>query len=833
MKKFFLLLVSIVFITCTIFTDDVNAAKNKDSLKLKARDGGNIIYGSVLNSKENEVRAKLQKAVLKAVRQAGVENISVSITQLAEEGKTSNIYTLNPADSVDLFGKTLVINLLAALTDVAGSTYTAGALPEGNYELTIIAGTTTVKGNFEYKPPVVVVGNVTGESGSCSGGTNQINNLSGDSLSRTVALSNCSYFNEVPASRTSSNNKSRSRKLLQTAEETPAETETPSEEPDIAISQAVTPEEILLAPVELNSENNGEVQYDINPNTTEIVENALGLIAGGDELSEEDLELAEDILKDEVRKTSLEEEIEGVVKEGEGELEEFEPAPGCDEKLIALLDSFPEKPTKDELLALGTTIVSQIESGELKDCLPKFVSEKIVPAIKQLGNEGLISFAEKFIFHLGEFEDELRGIAKGPDVQEICSKLKEGLGFLKECKGKFCPPPPCFPDKIRSLLKEGCPELLTLVPETKCQEGPRPCNIKGPPPGSFGPPPGGGFGPPGFIRKAQSFPTGGEDGCIEFKQPEKPNFCAPCSSDDECHGPKEKDPNAMCDLPTIACITFKDFEGNEKKACHLNGKPKDPFSCKEFPGPDPALQCLGPPPVIQCLISNDGVVQGRFDKRCCGFGPKGPGFGPKFQIPGDFGPPPGDFTGGFGPPEGFGFPEGFQPPEGSGPPEGFGEPGGEGSKKLNVFCVREKLCSNLEGNFEQGEVGKLIETAVQTAIEGCQSEVSAGHGPGGGGKPKPGFIDCNDPQFAEAPECKPKNGFIDCNDPKFAEAPECKPKEGFIDCKDPKFAESPECKPKDGGFPGDKPQPGGTQPPPGGTQPPPGGTQPPPPPPPA
>ena len=647
MKKLisFLTIFVFAFSLSIVFTSDqAFAAKKKKggaTLNLKARDGGSIIYGSVLNAKENEVKAKLPKNLLSAIRSTGVDGLSITITKLADKaGDTSNIYTLNPSDSVDLFGKFININLLSSLTDVAGSTYTAGALPEGKYELSIVAGNSIIKGNFDYKPPVVVVGTVSGDSGTCSGGTNQVNTIGGDALSRSVALSNCSYFNEVQAARITDTKKARKLRL-QIAEgdttaatsETPPAEEVPSEEEiDLAISQAVTPEGILSAPVELNPEDNGSVQYDITPSSTEIVQNALSLLSDEGELSEEDLALAEDILRGEVNATSVEEiegEIEGLA---EGEEDDFIFDPSCPSKIEALFTgTLPEEGdfSDEQLLAFAHKVIDAINSGELTNCLPKFVSEKILPALEGKGDKGLIAFAKRFIFHMEEDQ-------RGPDPKMICKELDRGLQFLKECRGRFCPPPPCFPSEMRDLLKGTCPDVLALVPEGKCVEGPRACNIMGPPPGfggpgfgppgggfgpppgdfgggfgpppgdfggGFGPPPGsfgggfgpapsdfgGGFGPPGFIRKAQTFGEedfGEDEGCIDFKPPEPPNFCVECASDDDCHGPKDKDPNAECDMPTIACIPIMDFDGNERKVCHLNGKPKDPFSCREFPGPD-------------------------------------------------------------------------------------------------------------------------------------------------------------------------------------------------------------------------------------------------------
>ena len=721
MKKIFSYLIVFVlaFACCSYFIcDPVHAKKkggNKSSsgggglaLKLKARDGGTVVFGSVLNPKENEMKAKLPKKALRAIQDAGIDDLSIQITQLVKgEGDTSNIYTLNPSDSVDVFGKFLVINLLASLTDVAGSTYTAGALPEGKYDVTITAGDLTISGQFDYKPPVVVVGNVSSDAG-CSGGTQQVTDLGGDPLGRTVALSNCSYFNEVQANRTTETTKSRKLLHQESSEEEVADapvedttTEESVEESEIAISEAIvtTDEgtiEELSAPIELNPDLNGEVQFDINENTTDIVNNALGFVG-------DDIEFAKEVLKDEVKATSIE-EIEGAINDiGDGDDAEFDPS--CAGKFVAKLDEVSDNPSASELLEFGRKLIDSFTNGDLVGCTPSFI-QKIINLVNSKGDDGLIAFAKQFIFHVEEMENEFEG--GGPNPERICQELERGLSFLKECKGRFCPPPPCFPEGLRNVLGMTCPSVLALVPEAKCEAGPRACGLRpnpgfGPGPGGFGPggpggpgfggdpfggpggpgfggdpfggPGGPGFGSTGFNGdpchsddpnvngftgpngecvfepvnefgfgfktnvKAQSI--GGEEDCIEFKPPEPPSFCKPCATDDDCTGPKEADPNSSCQLPVIACVSITDFDGVEKKVCHLNGPPKDPFSCREFPNsPNPAIQCLGPPPPVDCNIGG-----GRFDKRCCGGGGFGPpgfggfGFGPPPPGPGGFGGP--------------------------------------------------------------------------------------------------------------------------------------------------------------------------------------------------
>ena len=192
MKRINLILMALAIIltSCICFSFALNgnvsfvakAATPESTLKLKSRDGSNTVYGSILNAKENEVRATVPKKLLAAIKKTGIEKLSITITKLAQAGEASTVYNLQASESVDLIGKILVINLLSGLTDVSGATYTAGALQEGSYELAITAGTATVKGVFDYKPPAVVVGNVTPGGGECQGGTNQLTSLDASDL---------------------------------------------------------------------------------------------------------------------------------------------------------------------------------------------------------------------------------------------------------------------------------------------------------------------------------------------------------------------------------------------------------------------------------------------------------------------------------------------------------------------------------------------------------------------------------------------------------------------------------------------------------------------------
>ncbi|MBI3589872.1 MAG: hypothetical protein HY094_00645 [Candidatus Melainabacteria bacterium] len=912
MRKFLSLICVVAFTLSMSFQYDAAYAGKKkkpsggsgNSITLKSRDNSNTVYGSVLNSKENEVRAKLTSKLLAAIRKTGLDNVSITLTKIAEnEGDTSNIYTLNTSDSVDLFGKVLVINILSSLTDVAGSTYTAGALPSGTYELSITAGDVTAKGNIVYAPPTVVVGNVTGSNGTCSGGTQQVNSLAGQSVSRVVALSNCSYFNEVQA-RKATSKKTKTKKLLNqttdtmVGDATASDTTTTadagsgnanSQEPDIAISEAVTGDgEVLAAPVELNPNENGKVQYDIDTNTTEAVNAAKQLLE--DENGNVDENQLKDALKGSVNPqaiSSAESDIENIANGGPEDQFNFDPS--CPGKLLAAIGDITQDSSNDQLLALGKKLVDALQNGDLAKCVPPFVG-KIITEVQKQGDVGLIAFAKRFIFHINEMANN----NNGPDPKEICAHLGDGLRALKDCKGSFCPPPPCFPQEMRDLLKQGCPDLLTLVPENKCQEGPRACGLNGPPggpggfpggPGGFPGGPGGfpggpgGFpgGPGGFPGGPTSgfpgglsgfpggptsgfpggptsgFPTGptttthaqvtgtqpgsqggnqGDQGCISFKPPEPPNFCAPCTTNDDCHGPKEQDPNAKCSLPKVACVSLTDFDGNPQKVCLLDGPPKNPFTCEEFPHPpDQRRQCFKPPqPDCNIQVASDGsiTIPTHFYRLCCGGGPggpgpggfggpgpggfggpgpggfggSGPGGGPQFRIVYQSVPPGGDFGGQLGLPSGGDF---------GGPSSGgdFGGPptdqGTSGQQQVNPGCVRQAVCN--PSNFTEDSEFATVKPDIDTAaiINQCKQQQGprGPRGPQGGpGRPpggKPGLGPQCDPAD---PNCKPGQG----------PGPQCDPAD-------------PNCKP--GGFPNFNGSGGFGQPPTGGQFPPTGGQFPP------
>lgn len=647
-KKIFTFL-NVLIITfvlnCTTFQYKVLAKKlpkQETTLTLKARHGGNIVYGSVLNSKENEVKAKLPKKVLAQVKKEGIENLSITITKLIEKkGEKSNIYTLKPSDSVNLFGKTVVINLLNSLKDVTGSIYTAGALQEGTYELALSADKVIVKGNFVYKPPVVTVGNVTTKSGKCVDGIHQINDLTGEKISEIVALSNCSYFNEVQANRIEKTKKS--RKLLhqevtdgttpplegtttippEEAATTPTEgiTTTPPEgvttippegeevatkeesTVEIAIAEAVATTsdgeiEKLSAAIELDPENNGKVEFNIDESTTQVVNSALDFIQ-----VEEDLEFAQEVLKEEVEaapfkgtEAEASEEVEPEEEKPEAKEEEFEFDPECNSKFASIVATLPLNPSGQELLDIGNSVIAQVENGELKNCFPKFIKD-IIEFAKSREDVGIIAFAKKFIFHVKETQGNL----ESPNLDQLCIDLKKEIKLFESCKEGFCPPPPCIHPDIRETLKKSCPEILALVPLSKC-EGPRvACDTKG--------------GPVEILGAS----------CIDFESADSPNLCEPCNSDADCFNPKEV-PETNCTLPINVCrADILDYYGTplgkvqaveSKGICYFNGTPKNPFTCEELVFvSDPQIVCLGPPEPALCTIT-DGTVE-ISDRRCC------------------------------------------------------------------------------------------------------------------------------------------------------------------------------------------------------------------------
>ena len=111
MKKSISFLMVLVFLISSSACNVALAAKKKakgnsgSALVLKSRDGSNILYGSVLNSKANEVTVKLPKKVLAEIRSAGLDNISISITKLTDQaGDETNIYTLDSSEAASLFG---------------------------------------------------------------------------------------------------------------------------------------------------------------------------------------------------------------------------------------------------------------------------------------------------------------------------------------------------------------------------------------------------------------------------------------------------------------------------------------------------------------------------------------------------------------------------------------------------------------------------------------------------------------------------------------------------------------------------------------------------------
>lgn len=658
----FLNVLIIAFVlSCTTFQYKVLAekkSKQESTLILKARSGGNIVYGSVLNPKENELKAKLPKKILKG----NTKEISITLTKLIKENESSNIYTLKPADSISVFGKLLVINVLASLTDVNGSIYTAGALPDGTYELTLRIGELTAKGKFEYKTPVLVVGNVTTKGGKCVGGTQQVNSLQGKSISNVVALtSNCLYFNEVQASRINDKQEQKKRKHLYQSTDTTG-TEIPASSPntidttnttteeakEIAISEAIATTsdggiEELTAAIELDPENNGEKRFDINENTTQITENAIDFIQGEEEVvSEEDLEFTEEILQGEVKATLIEEEVPEVK-------EEFVFDPTCTSKFTDLTNTISSTPTREELLDFGKRVIALIENGELKNCIPPFIT-KIIDKTKSKGDTGFISFAKKFIFHTKEIEGDL----EGPNLNKICIQLKEGIKLFETCKGGFCPPPPCIHPNVRETLKETCPELLALVPTSKCEEGRGACEINGELNENIG------------------------ASCIEFESADAPNLCEPCNSDADCFNPKEV-PETNCTLAINVCrADILDYYGDPvgkiqhqgaKGICYFNGIPKNPFTCEELAFiSDPQLVCLGPPGPPECTIGRtDLPVHG--DRRCC-----------KEKTPID-----------------------------------------TKVKKPVYLCLIKKLCSDQDTYFAPGEFGRLfgLDEPYQKALDIC------------------------------------------------------------------------------------------------------------------
>ena len=147
MKKLFsfliVLITGFVFLCCTV---QVTYGTNSSTIKFKAAVGTDTVYGSILKPRENRLIAKLTSGALKAIRETRIENVTASITKIASENETSSVCAIS-TDNLTLIGKKVLIDVLPC-TNTNGATVTAGALEDGNYRLSLTAGSQTFSGTF-------------------------------------------------------------------------------------------------------------------------------------------------------------------------------------------------------------------------------------------------------------------------------------------------------------------------------------------------------------------------------------------------------------------------------------------------------------------------------------------------------------------------------------------------------------------------------------------------------------------------------------------------------------------------------------------------------------
>lgn len=519
-KFFFPILLLLI---CTNLESNASGLKNKTS---------KVVYGSVLNSDQTVIKVKPPSKLFNLIRKDGVYNMKMTLTKIVSPGEKTEIYVLGPS-TLPKISPILRINIFKSLKDISGNRLKASSLPEGKYKLTIQSGKERTSVDFEYKPPVVINGKVTFKNGKCPGGTNQITDVSGKPLSGLVAISRstCTYINEIQSKPVGS--KSGKRILNQTQNK------------QIAISKIISSEGILSAPVEINSNNN--IESDVDSDTTNVVDNAIGLIKGGaEDLSEEDLNLLEGVFADFFN----EEDLQFVGQ--------------CDDSSLSALYSEPsENPTDEELISFGKKIAGLIKdpNSNISGCFPAFVSGKILPFIESQGDEGYRDFALGFIGN--------KSVINGGD---LCSEFNSS-DF--QCNaGENCLPVPCLPDDLKNELNAQCPNLSNIFNNNNCIE-PVPLCLTDISPG---------------FRLQQA--NAENDQCVDLSNPfpQEISLCSSCQSDSDCTSSGSID-NCSSEL---FCQSVSSPDGKSQKLCVIKGAIKDPFTCEEVPFDiDPEIQCFG------------------------------------------------------------------------------------------------------------------------------------------------------------------------------------------------------------------------------------------------
>lgn len=461
MKKIFHLFLYIGVLLFFVSSDTAFAAKKEKStagtLAALSNEGEATVYGSVLNPSADEVNILLSKSLLKNIRKAGTNKLSVTLTSALDSTKT---YTV-PNDAVSIqrkrinkkAGKYLVISIFN-LTSTSGITISPSSLPSGDYKLKIAGkGLNETTDSFKYETPVLIVGTVDSETT----GLVSVESLTGDELSeRTVATNpNGTFFTEVRAKKINATTKARKHLRAQTAEgiELPDAdgdgVSTLTESPDITtgdVSGEEAVEEIntgvvhcvtdtdLYAVTPLNNDPDtnaarAEEPLVVNEETTLTANLAIESAEAGDE------DLAFELAQG---------ELEDLIGEGEEEFEDMPPGPPGD--IGCAIDQFADRckgANEDILASIGADFKKFVETAEC--FFPEFrLIKKIIPKLPDEVN----AFIGK-----GYCEHATREI----DNRRPCEIY---AGILRDFKaGRMhgelvCPPPQC--NEFRDIRPPKC-----------------------------------------------------------------------------------------------------------------------------------------------------------------------------------------------------------------------------------------------------------------------------------------------------------------------------------------------------------------------------------------
>jgi len=229
--KVILLLLVVIFSYATTFKQ-VFAAKEGfatvKSLKIYSNKGEDIIYGSVLSPKEDEINVLLPKSAIEKIRKVGQDKFSYSITSVLDTTKTYSV----PNDSIsiqrkkikNISRKCLIISLFNLITP-SGITISPSSLPEGDYKVRILAqGVDLTTDSFSYKTPALVVGTVDSKTAALV----SVEDLLGNTISdNTIAANpNGTFFTEVRANKIGVQTKARKHLKAQSSEDSTEEINT-------------------------------------------------------------------------------------------------------------------------------------------------------------------------------------------------------------------------------------------------------------------------------------------------------------------------------------------------------------------------------------------------------------------------------------------------------------------------------------------------------------------------------------------------------------------------------------------------------------------------------